>query len=198
MGLTVNQGTQTDVYSKNNGGTEIPVVKIDVGVGTAIDDFGGTIRDVANLAKGTITRIENGTINGTVLSGTLTALASGTITAGTFQLNPSPTVTPLIQGTLGTSGGSLFGTLSAPAGAGIKHYISGLSVIGQSGTADVRILTGTAIQGTGILGAGIVTPGGGYVRDFLMPFVTGTNSELTYHFVGAGTAFIVVNYWKGA
>lgn len=119
------------------------------------------------------------------------------VSAGTTQLNPKPIITPLIQGTLGTAGGSLFGTLSGASGAGTKHYINGLQIVVQSGTPDVRVLTGTAIQGTGVLAAGAFVPSAGIVRELNPPFVTGTNSELTYHFVGAGTAYIVVNYWKG-
>ena len=68
----------------------------------------------------------------------------------------------------------------------------------QSGTADVRVLAGTSIQGTGVLAAGQFTPGGGIAKTWpIVPFKTGTNSELVYHFVGAGSAFINVNYWKG-
>src|SRR3990167_8896602 len=85
-------------------------------------------------------------------------VSAGTIYAGTTQINPTPTITPLIQGTLGTAGGSLFGTLSAASGAGTKHYVSGLSVVVNSGTADVRVLAGTSIQGTGVLAAGAFVP----------------------------------------
>lgn len=160
----------------------------------------GTQTQLANDVVGTnvypVSKIDIGAAGAsTLFTGTF---LGGTINVGTFQVNPVPTITPLIQGTLGTAGGSFFGTLSAASGAGTKQYITGISVAGQSGTVDVRILAGTAIQGTGILGAGVVTPGGGYVRDFTVPFMTGTNAELTYHLVGAGTAFIIVNYWKGA
>lgn len=127
------------------------------------------------------------------MKGTLTNLATGTI-----KIDPTSVSTPLTFGTLGTAGGSFFATISAASGAGTKHYISGLQVIGQTGTVDVRILAGTAIQGTGVIAAGICVPGGGFVRDFNKDFQTGTNSEITYHFVGAGTAFITINYWKGA
>lgn len=131
-----------------------------------------------------------------VSAGTV-VMPSGTITTGTMYLRVDPNITPTIQGTLGTSGGSFFGTLSGTAGAGTKHYISGLQIVVQSGTPDVRILAGSSIQGTGVLAAGQFQPSAGIVREFNPPFITGTNSELIYHFVSAGTAFIVVNYWKG-
>lgn len=187
--------------------------------GTLTNLVSGTINALAagTITAGTLTNLVSGTINalaaGTITAGTLTnlvsgtinALAAGTITggtlgnlnAGTVQLNPVPVPATLLFGTLGTAGGSFFGTISAPAGAGTKHYVSGLSVVVQSGTPDVRILAGSSIQGTGVLTAGFFPPSGGIARDFNPAFATGTNSELIYHFVGAGTAFIIVNYWKG-
>ena len=67
----------------------------------------------------------------------------------------------------------------------------------QSGTADVRVLAGTAINGTGAIAAGQFPAGGGMVDQYTPPFDAGTNSEITYHFVGAGSAYITVKYWKG-
>ena len=111
---------------------------------------------------------------------------------------PVPVPTMLAFGTLGTAGGSFFATISAAAGAGTKHYVSGLDIVMDSGTADVRVLAGTSIQGTGVLAAGKFPAGGGISKTFDPVFTTGTNSELIYHFVGAGTAFITVDYWMGA
>lgn len=86
MALTITEGTQTDVLSYLNAGTEIPAVKLDTGVGTAVLNWGGTIPTVANLTNGTV-RISVGTITtGTLqnlVTGTINALAAGTITAGT-------------------------------------------------------------------------------------------------------------------
>jgi hypothetical protein len=166
MSVTITQGTSTQIFSKLNAGTEIQVIKLDVGSGTAVADFGGTITAVNNIAGGTV------------------------------QINPTPTITPLTFGTLGTAGGSFFATISTASGAGTKHYISGVDIIVQSGTADIRVLVGTAIEGGSVLAAGCFTPNGGISKNFNPTFVTGTNSELTYHFVGAGTAFINVSYWK--
>jgi hypothetical protein len=175
MSVQITQGTQTAIKTTTDSGAEIQHVRVDGGT-IGVTSAGTTVISVGTIAAGTL----------------------GNLNYGTVQIDPSPKViVPIIQGTLGTAGGSLFGTLSAASGAGTKHYVYGLSVIGQSGTADIRILAGTSIQGTGVLGAGNVVPAGGYIRDFAIPFVTGTNSELTYHFVGAGSAYIVVNYWKG-
>lgn len=193
--------TVTTVSNVTNGSINILTGTVNslgtaVGVGT-LSNIGSVNTVTAVTTVTTVSNLTQGTVRmsiGTLTTGTLQNLVSGTV-----NIDPTPaTVAPLSFGTLGTAGGSFFGTLSGASGAGTKQYVTGLSVIGQAGTADVRILAGTSIQGTGVLGAGNVVPGGGYIRDFIVPFATGTNSELSYHFVGAGTAFIVVNYWKGA
>ena len=142
---------------------------------------------------GVVSNLTNGSIN--LLTGTVTSVTN--LAAGTVQINPVPVPTVLALGTLGTAGGSFFATISAASGAGTRHFISGVDVVMQSGTADVRVLAGTVIQGTGVLAAGQFPAGGGISKGFNPAFATGTNSELTYHFVGAGSAFITVNYWRG-
>ena len=160
---------------------------------------GGTtarIGTILNVDKGTLTRLEGGSIvqtAGTLTTGSLTNIANlGTLSA----LNRRPPQVVTSFGTKGTASGSFFGTLSSVAGAGTIHMISGCSAVVESGTTDVRILIGTSITGTTVLTAGKFVPSAGIVRDFNPPIETGTNSELTYHFVGAGTAFITVQYWK--
>lgn len=142
----------------------------------------------------TVSNLTNGSIN--LLTGTVTSVTN--LAGGTVQINPVPVPATLTFGTLGTAGGSFFATISAASGAGTKHYISGVDIVQQSGTADVRVLAGSAIQGTGVLAAGFfAAPSAGISNRFTPAFATGTNSELIYHFVGAGTAFIRVSYWKG-
>ena len=55
---------------------------------------------------------------------------------------------------------------------------------------------GSAINGGSILSGGAVVPSAGIARDFNPPIESGTNSEIIYHFVGAGTAYITCQYWK--
>lgn len=177
----------------------------------------GTVLGVGNIGTlGSVVSVAQVHNAGTIQSGSLTNLASlhggtvnvgtfvnnggfiGTLNSGTVQLDPTPVPATLTFGTLGTAGGSFFGTISSASGAGTRHFVTGVDIVAQSGTADVRVLAGTAIQGTGVLAAGFFpSPGGGISNRFTPAFVTGTNSELTYHFVGAGTAFIRVSYWKG-
>lgn len=142
---------------------------------------------------GVVSNLTNGSVN--LLTGTVTSITN--LAAGTVQINPDPVPTMLMFGTQGTAGGSFFGTLSAASGAGTKCFVSGVDIVVESGTVDVRILAGSAIQGTGVLAAGKFPPGGGIRKTITPAFETGTNSELVYHFVGAGTAFIHIDYWKG-
>lgn len=146
----------------------------------------------SNLTMGMLSDNRNRLYNGATWD-----LQRGTLGTAYVMINPVPVPTMLQFGTLGTAGGSFFGTLSAAAGAGTKHYVTGVDIVMQSGTADVRVLAGSAIQGTGILAAGAFAPNGGISKRITPAFATGTNSELIYHFVGAGTAFITVAYWKG-
>lgn len=192
--IQINQGTQTVMAADDISSVFYPRVKISVGANGVAADWQGTINTVAGLTNGSI-NILTGTVTSVTTVAAVTSVTN--LAAGTVQTSIVPVMTTLSQGTLGTAGGSFFATLSAASGAGTKQYVTGVSVVGQSGTADIRILAGTVIQGTGVIGAGIVVPGGGYAYPISPPFQTGTNSELIYHFVGAGTAFIRVLYSKG-
>src|SRR3990167_5229019 len=125
MAVTVNEGTQTDIYSVANAGTEIQVVKLDVGAGTAISDFGGTVRDVANIAKGTVTRVEGGTMAVNMLSGTLNVgtvanagtvveVNKGTINLGTFT--NTGTVVNIATGTINVCTATVSGDVGVSTG----------------------------------------------------------------------------------
>ena len=185
----------------------------------------GTIDVVSNLVKGTITKVEGGTLGevtlvptvttvsnltngsvrmtlGTLTTGSITDVAkvySGTINAGTIQSNPTPPITVVNQGTLGTSAVAVWGTLSGASGAGTFHYVTGVSIVVQSGTVDTAISFGTTASnplGTGVLTRGAFSPGLGVARTFIPVISGGANSELTYWLGGAGTAYFVINYWK--
>ena len=171
----------------------------------------GTIGSVTALATlGTILNLNTGTIAvvaagshvhtaGTVttmLAGTLTALANGTITAGTVRINHRNTNIGSTFGTLAVAAGSAFGTLVPASGAGTAIVVTGLSIVSVSGTPDVRILVGTAITGASVLAGGALVAGAGISMPFPVPHETATNQEITYHFVGAGTAFITLKYYN--
>lgn len=147
MPLTVTEGTQTDVYSVANAGTEIPIVKLDIGGGTAVSDFGGTlpvVTTVANLTNGTV-RVSVGTITtGTLqnlVSGTINALAAGTIAAGTVQTfglrhaDEFATVVTSGTSTLGTIRSLVSGSAIYVTGIAISVQAASNVVIGNGGTS---------------------------------------------------------------
>src|SRR3990167_4285794 len=176
MAVTVNEGTQTDIYSVANAGTEIQVVKLDVGAGTAISDFGGTVRDVANITKGTVTRVEGGTIAVNMLSGTLNVgtvanagtvveVNKGTINLGTVAVSSLPTSgTIVLVGNVGTLEVGTFtntGTVVNVATGTIN--VGTATVSGNVGVTTGTITTGsltnlaTLHNGTVVMPSGTVT-----------------------------------------
>lgn len=209
---TITTGSLSNVAMLNAGTVVIPTGTITTGSLTNLASLHtGTIQSVSEVVKGTttlvstVTTLSNLTTGSIVVtSGTLGSVGAlaqvhnaGTIQAGTVQINSKPVTTLVSHGTLGTAGGSFFATISAASGVGTNHWVTNVDVVMQSGTADVRILAGTAIAGTGVIAAGFFPgPGGGIAKHFMPAFSAGANSELTYHFVGAGTAFITVNYFK--
>ena len=166
MAVTINEGTQTDILTVVNSGTEIQVIKLDVGAGTAISDFGGTVRDVANITKGTVTKLEGGTVNVNMLSGTLNVgtvanagtvveVNKGTINLGTVAVSFLPsggTILNLAAGTLGTVLG--IGGTVAVSGASSGTVVEvnkgtiNLGTVAISNTPTVNVATGTINVGT--------------------------------------------------
>lgn len=91
MALTVNEGTQTDVYTQAlGGGTEIGVVRLDIGTGNSASAWGGTTPRVSNIGT-----LELGSVTVTGLPSGGTILRVGNV--GTVELG-SVTVTGLPSG----------------------------------------------------------------------------------------------------
>src|SRR3990167_1377296 len=122
MAILITQGTQTSVYTKTNAGTDVQVVKLDVGSGTALADFGGTIVAVNNLVNGTV-RVSLGTIVGGTIgnlnAGTITSLVFGTV--DTFYRHPDAFAT-IVSNT-----GTALGTVKAGV-SGSAHYITDMVI----------------------------------------------------------------------
>ena len=174
MAITINQGTQSDILTAQIGGTETQIIRLDVGVGTTRSDFGGSIANVANLAKGTITRIEGGTI-GILTAGTINALASGTITNGTLLTiglrHADEFATQISSGT------SVLGTIRGSV-AGSQIFVTGL-VISVGSASNIEIGSGgtsTLIAGTFFFNAN----GGAVLMPINPPLRTASGSALVY------------------
>ena len=199
MPIVVNEGTQTTVAAIANSGTQYPIVKLDIGSGTAIADFGGTITRVTELLRGTVTNLATGTINALV-AGTITGGTLGNLNFGTVATSAIPVTIGTSYGTLGTTGVAVIGTLIAASGAGTRQYISGLSMVVASGTVDCAITNvGTVAgpNGAGVLARGFFPPGLGIRATFNPVEVSGTNGTIGYWMGGAGTVYFTVNYWQG-
>ena len=146
MPLTVTEGTQTDVYSVANAGTEIPVVKLDVGSGTAISDFGGTIPRVntigtLGLGSVTVTSMPSG---GTISTNQL----GGTVNLGTVQIIGQRHADEFA--TVVTTGTSVLGTIRA-AVTGSAIYVTGIAVSVQAASNVVIGNGGTSLPILGTL-----------------------------------------------
>ena len=70
--VKITQGTQTDIATDDVSGVQFQKIKLDVGVDGASSAFTGTLGAVTNLAGGTLTRLEGGSV--VVTAGTISDL----------------------------------------------------------------------------------------------------------------------------
>jgi hypothetical protein len=168
MAVTINEGTQTDIYSVANAGTEIPIVKIDIGSGTATSDFGGTIlavNSVANVVKGTVTSAEN------IVKGTITRVEGGTLVVDNVSYrHPDEFATQVDTGT------STLGTIVA-AVSGSQIFVTSMTISVGSAT-NVEIASGGT--STRIAGTFYFNANGGAQLEYDPPIRTVAGSALVY------------------
>lgn len=194
-------------------------------VGTLTNLVSGTINAIAagTITGGTLGNLNSGTIlnSGTTTGvGVVTALTNGSVNIltgsvvgtvvnnggsvqiyqGTSQINMVPVAAGTSYGTVGTTGASVWGTLVASSGNGIKQYVSGVDIVVTSGTVDVAV---TNIGIGGSTGAGVLTrgqyiPGGGISKNFNPVQPSGTGGTIAFWMGGAGTVAVTVQYWQGA
>lgn len=154
----------------------------------------GSLANITTLHNGTVVVSTMPNIN--VATGTQQTLGTvANINNGTIRQDTRPAGS-IVQNThtLGT-GGTIVGTLVAPTGAGTTLYLTGLSIVGHSGTCDYAIARSVAgSTGAGVYARGVFAPGGGIARDFESPISLGTNGTLTYFVTGNGTASFTVDY----
>ena len=130
---------------------------------------------------------------GTISTGSLTNLANiGTLS----RLDRQSPKQITSFGTVGTASGSLFGTISAASGAGTIHVLTGLNIVVTSGTPEIMISYGSILTGGSVIVKGAFAVNSGISRNYNPPIDSGTNSEIIYHFVNAGTANIQVQYYR--
>lgn len=175
--IVVNPGTATigTVATDDVSGTHFQRIKLDIGALDSSTPFtantGITVGTLQNLNSGTITALAAGTITGgtvqNLVSGTVNALASGTITGGTLQNLVSGTINALASGTItgGTLNNLVSGTVNALAsgtitGGTLQNLVSGTINALASGT-----ITGGTLQNlvSGTINSGTVVNNGGTV-----------------------------------
>ena len=192
--VTITEGTSTSgtIAADDVSGVKFQAIKLDVGADGVSDPYTGTTKELTNLVKGTITRLQGGTL-GILTNGTV---AVSNVAGGTVQVNPVSPIVVETYGTLADAAGAEFGTISAASGAGTYHYVQGFSIVCHSGTVDSYIGFGSVLIGTGVLGRGVFSEGGGgMMRNFTHPIRSdGTNSEIIYKIGGAGTVNYTVDF----
>jgi len=155
MAIQITQGTETTVQTVAVGGTETQVVRLDVGSGATAAEFGGTIRDVANITKGTVTQLDK------LVAGTVDTV--GFVHATAF----STTV---------TTGTTTLGTIKAGV-AGSTVYLTDVVVSVGSATTLVIGNGGTNLP---LLGTLSFTANGGMVGNFRTPVFGSAGSAIVY------------------
>lgn len=161
---------------------------------------------------GVVSNLTNGSIN--VLTGTTTLVSTVTtlsnltngsvnVLTGTTAVNTKTVGSILLTyGTLGTTGAAVYGTMVSAVGAGTSIYLTGLSIVVQSGTVDCAIANGTfgpagGPGGANVYARGAFPAGGGVARPYPNVVQSGTNGTLIYWMGGAGTAYFLADYWIG-
>lgn len=211
VGTVNGQGTLSNVGSINT-------VTAVTTVTTVSNVTNGTMRmSVGTLTTGSLTNLA-GLHTGTITTGSLTNIANIlSITAGTQNtLGTVGVVNNIVTGTLasvrqdyrpvgssviakhtlGTGGGTFFGTILAASGAGTSVYLAGLSIVGRSGTVDCGIANNVAgSTGVGVYARGFFPPSGGIARTFNPAINLGTNGTIAYFLITAGTVDLDVEYW---
>lgn len=190
-------GTVTNVTQVHNAGT------LQAGTITTLPNIpGGTIgvvSSVTNLVGGTLTALANGTVTAGTINNVGTVPGVGVVTSitnvagGTVKLNPNPTIQSNVYGT--ASAGTI-GTVVAAPSAGSAIIIDSIDVNQISGTAEVLVSYGLAVNGNGVITRGLYPAGGGISKNPTYPIggsVTG--SALTWNILsGSGTVAINVAY----
>lgn len=211
-GTTTLVSTVTTVSNLTNGSINILTGTLQssgttTGVGVVSNLTNGSVNILTGTLQssgtttgvGVVTNLTNGSVilqSGTVSTGTIQNLNYGTI-----AIDAKPAGSNILTThTLGTGGGTFFGTMVAPVGAGTYIYLTGVSIVARSGgSVDAGISTNVA----GTTGAGVVSrglfpaAGGGIARDFNPALRIGTNGTLAYFIVTAGTVDFAASYWVG-
>lgn len=168
-GVTVNEGTQTNIAADLVGTQQYQIIKLDRGAAGVSSLFTGTLDAVTNVAGGTITSLVKGTISTGTFSMTTGTLSVGTIDA-VSQLPPNNFATVISSGT------STLGTIKA-AVSGSQIFITDL-VISCGSATNVEI--GSGGTSTNIMGTLYFNANSGAILNFRQPLSTVAGSALVF------------------
>lgn len=174
MALTVNEGTQTDVYTQAlGGGTEIGVVRLDIGTGASASAWGGTTPRVSNVGT-----LELGSVVLTSSGGTITRVGNvGTVELGSVTVTGLPSGGTILRvGNIGTLELGSVAVTSLPSGGTILR-------VGNLGTLELGSVAVTSMPSGGTIANNQLT---GTLTTGTLALVT-TVSNLTNGTVTAGT-----------
>ena len=158
-GVTINEGTQTNIKTTTVGTQEYQHVVLNIGT-SSDNPYKGTIAEITNIASGSIARL-----------GTLQA---GTINVGT--VSDIGLLHPDRWGTVVTSGTSDLGTIK-PLVSGSVIYITDITVAVGSASNVVVASGGTS---TPIWGTLFFNANGGAIYNPRTPLATASGSALVF------------------
>jgi len=164
-GITVTQGTQSNVATDAIGTVNYQIVKLDRGAAGASSLFTGTVDAVTSLAN--------------MVKGTVTALGNGTIGAGTIQtygLRHADAFATIVS-----NSGTVLGTVKAGV-AGSAHYITDM-LISSNGASTAVVYAGSTLVRAGTY---YFAANGGMVNNLNTPITVDTGSAITFSTVGTG------------
>lgn len=195
MSIQINQGTQTAINTQTVGTAEAQVIRLDVGSGTTASAFMGTLKELSNvvtgtlsvlnylsnLNKGTVTRLEGGTV---VVSVGTVLVSGGTIVANNYVYRH-----PNAWGTVVSTGTNTMGTVKAGIG-GSAIYVTDM-IISVGSATNVEL----GIGGTDkpLVGTLYMNPMGGAVMNFVQPLLVTAGSALVYKQSTGGPMSITAN-----
>ena len=156
----VNEGTSKYIHVDSVGTEVYNVTKIDMGAVGTTNLFAGTISELTNLTKGTITKLEGGTVSVNMLSGTMNL---GTVSGNVGVSSGTLTTLPNIPG--GTIGVVTSVTNIASGTLLSSGTVTGVGVVSALTNGTIVVSVGTITHGT--IDAGTVRTDGRTVQNLL-------------------------------
>ena len=169
----------TGLSAIKNGTVNIPYTKLDAGIGSATQDWNGTIPFVNNLNTGTINRLNGGSI----------VVTAGTVNAGTIL--PFSILHPAEFATVVIGTGTATGTVKS-AVAGSIIYVTNAVISAGTATTNIGLSSGTPTVNN-VLGTLTFAANGGLVAmPINPPWRTTSGSALVWSQSGTSNVSLTI------